>query len=114
MIIEVGEKLHIMYRSLYEKSTRRHFIGSVIAAKDSLCRIEGFVFIYDDKRTEFIRKPELRTTIMDLAGSGYIVNVISSDVELKSVIYRYVQDLGLIATDGKKFSLNINEFGARS
>jgi hypothetical protein len=114
MIIEVGEKLHIMYRSLYENSTRRHFIGSVVATKDTLCRIEGFVFIYDEKKTEFIRKPELRTTIMDLAGSGYIVNVISSNVELESVRYKYVQEIGLIATDGKQFSLNINEFGSKS
>tara|TARA_R110002073_G_scaffold189837_1_gene348700 strand:- start:146 stop:394 length:249 start_codon:yes stop_codon:yes gene_type:complete len=75
MVIEVGGKLHIMYRSLYEKSTRRHFIGSVVAAKDSLCRIEGFVFIYDERKTEFVRKPELRTTIIDLAESGYIVNI---------------------------------------
>ena len=114
MIIEVGEKLHIMYRSLYENSTRRHFIGAVVAAKDSLCRIEGYVFIYDEKKTEFIRKPELRTTIMDLAGSGYIVNVIGANVELESVRYRYDRDAGLIATDGKGFSLNINEFGAKS
>lgn len=114
MIIEAGEKLHIMYRALHKNSSRRHFIGSVAAAKDSLCRINGYVFIYDEKKTEFIRKPELRTTIMDLAGSGYIVNVIAADVELDSVRYRYVMDSGLVATDGKEFSLNINEFGAKS
>lgn len=108
MIIEAGEKLHIMYRSLYVNSIRRHFIGSVVAAQGSLCRIKGFVFIYDEKKTEFIRKPELRTTIMDLAGSGYIVNVIGRDVELENVRYKYVHDAGLIATDGKEFSLNIN------
>jgi hypothetical protein len=51
---------------------------------------------------------------MDLAGSGYIVNVISSNVELESVRYKYVQEIGLIATDGKQFSLNINEFGSKS
>ena len=114
MVIEVGEKLHIMYRSLYEKSTRRHFIGSVVAANDALCRIEGYVFIYDEKKTEFVRKPELRTTIIDLAESGFIVNIISPDVELEVVRYRYAQDVGLIATDDKGFSLNINEFGSKS
>ncbi|WP_053981491.1 hypothetical protein [Marinagarivorans algicola] len=114
MIIAVGEKLHIMYRSLYEKSTRRHFMGEVVFAKDSLCRIEGYVFIYDDKKTEFLKKPELRTTIIDLAESGYIVNVISPNVNLIEVHYKYAQDIGLIATDGKSFSLNINEFGSKS
>jgi hypothetical protein len=114
MIIEINEKLHIMYRSLFENSTRRHFIGTVIAVKDSLCRIEGYVFIYDEKKTEFVRRPELRTTIMDLAGSGYIVNVIASDADLESVQYRYAQGIGTVATDGKNFSLNINEFGVKS
>lgn len=56
MVIEAGEKLHIMYRSLYEKSTSRHFVGEVVAVKDSLCRLRGIVFIYDNKKTEFIRK----------------------------------------------------------
>jgi hypothetical protein len=82
MVIEVGEKLHIMYRSLYEKSTRRHFIGIVVAANGALCRLEGFVFIYDEKKTDFIKKQEVRTTVIDVAESGYIVNVIDADVLL--------------------------------
>lgn len=114
MIIDVGEKLHIMYRSLYEKSTRRHFIGEVVAVKDALCRLEGFVFIYDDKKTEFFKKAELRTTIVDVAESGFIVNVIDPSVVLEQVCYKYVQDIGLVATDNRSFSLNINEFGSKS
>lgn len=114
MVIEVGEKLHIMYRTLYDKSIRRHFIGKVVAAKDALCRLEGFVFIYDDKKTEFVKKPETRTTIIDVAESGFIVNVISPEVVLEEIRYKYVSDVGLIATDNKKFSLNINEFSSKS
>lgn len=114
MVIEVGEKLHIMYRSLYEKSTRRHFIGTVTSAKDALCRIDGYVFIYDDKNTEFTKKPELRSTIINLAESGYVVNLIDKNVALENVHYKYAQNVGLIATDDKGFSLNINEFGSKS
>ncbi len=114
MVIDVGEKLHIVYRSLYEKSTRRHFIGTVVAAKDALCRIEGYVFIYDVRKTEFIKKPELRTTIIDLAESGYVVNVIDNNVMLEDLHYKYAQDIGLVVTDDRGFMLNINEFGAKS
>ncbi len=113
MVVKTGEKLHVMYRSLHEKSTRRHFVGVVIAATNSLCRIEGFVFIYDEKKTEFIRKPECRTTIIDLAESGYIVNIIGADVELEAVRYKHIQGVGLVATDGKSFTLDINEFGGK-
>jgi hypothetical protein len=114
MFIEVGEKFHVMYRSLYEKSTRRHFIGKVTAVKDALCRLEGYVFIYDDKKTEFIKKPEIRTTIIDLAESGYIVNAIVPEVMLDEICYKYAQEVGLIATDMKGFVLNVNEFGSKS
>lgn len=74
-----------MYRSLYEQSTRRHFIGSVLVASGALCRLEGFVFIYDEKKTEFIKKKERRTTVIDVAESGYIVNIIDPNVSLEEV-----------------------------
>jgi hypothetical protein len=114
MMIEKGEKLHVMYRSLFENSIRRHFLGEVLAAEGSVCRLEGFVFVYDKKSTEFIRKPEKRVTIIDVSESGYIVNIIDKKVILENVSYKYARDIGLIATDDKGFSLNINEFGSKS
>lgn len=114
MLIEIGEKVHIMYRALYENSTRRHFLGEVLAAEGSVCRLQGFVFVYDTKSTEFIRKSEKRITIVDLSESGYIANIIDREVTLDDVIYKYSPGVGLIATDNKSFSLNINEFGAKS
>ena len=114
MFIEVGEKLHVVYRSLYDKSTRRHFLGEVFKAEGALCRLAGYWFIYDDKKTEFFKKEELRITIIDVAESGYIVNVVDPDVVLENVQYHYLPNIGLAATDGRDFVLNINEFGFRS
>jgi hypothetical protein len=114
MIVSKGEKLHIMYRSFYEKSSRRHVIGEIVEVQGCVCRLEGFVFVYDDKKTEFVKKPEKRTTIIDVAESGIIVNVIDSSVILEKVRYRYVSEYGLIATDDADFSLDINEFGSKS
>lgn len=114
MFIEISEKFHVMYRSLYEKSTRRHFIGEVLSSQGSVCRMHGFAFIYDVKKTEFVKKPDKRTTIINLAESGYVVNVVDPSVVIENVHYKYSQDIGLIATDDKEFSLDINEFGARS
>jgi hypothetical protein len=113
-MIEKGEKIHIMYRALYENSTRRHFLGEVQAAEGPVCRLEGFVFVYDRKTTEFIRKPEKRITIIDISESGYIANIIDQEVNLDNVTYKYAQGVGLIATDSKGFSLNINEFGSKN
>jgi len=114
MVIEKGEKIHIMYRAIYENSTRRHFLGEVQVAEGSVCRLEGYVFVYDKKTAEFMRKPEKRTTLIDLSESGYISNIIDKEVNLNNVVYKYAKDVGLIATDNIHLSLNINEFGAKS
>jgi len=114
MIVGKGEKIHVMYRALYEKSIRRHFLGEVKLSEGPVCRLEGFVFVYDDKKTEFIRKPEKRVTVIDISDDGFITNIIDPDVIIENVDYKYEPDVGLIATDNKGFSLNINEFGAKS
>ena len=114
MIIEPGEKVHVVYRALYEGSNRRHFLGEVKIADGTVCRIVGNVFVYDPKSTMFVKKRNIRTTIIDLAESGYIVNVIHKDVDLGKMYYKYETGEWLIMTDGKGYTLNINEFGAKS
>ncbi len=114
MIITAGDKVHVIYRALYESSTRRHFIGKVVTAEGTLCRLDGYVFVLDTESGLYKKKPEKRSTIVDLAESGYIVNVIDSKINLAEVTYRYLQNIGMVATDDKDFTLDINEFGAKS
>jgi len=114
MIIEAGEKVHVVYRALYENSHRRHFIGEIIVNEGALCRLQGIAFIYDKKTTMFIRKPETRTTVINLAENGYIVNIIDRNAMIDDIVYKYVPEVGLMATDNKSFSLDINEFGSRN
>jgi hypothetical protein len=114
MIIDKGDKVHIVYRALYEASSRRHFLGEVVANEGALCRIEGYAFVLDRKSETYVRRPEKRTTIVDLAESGYIVNVLDRSVELGSVRYKYEQNVGLVVTDEKSLKLNINEFGSKN
>ena len=114
MIIDKGNKVHVIYRALYDSSTRRHFIGEVVAAEGALCRLEGFVFVLDPESDLYKKKPEKRITIIDLAESGYIVNLINPNVILADVTYRYLEGIGRVATDGKAFTLDINEFGPKS
>lgn len=113
MIIDKNEQIHVMYRALYENSIRRHFLGVVRRVEGALCRAEGYVFIYDKAASTYVRRPGKRTTILDLAESGYIVNVIDDAVNIDEVEYRYVSGSGLTATDNKGFSLNINEYGLK-
>ena len=110
VIIQAGEKLHIIYRALYENSTRRHFLGEVMAVQGAFCRLQGYVFVYDDKSTDFVRKEGKRTTIVNVAESGVITNIIPQATVLEEVGYDYLSGVGLVVTDNKNFQLNINEF----
>lgn len=114
MIIANGDKVHLIYRALYENAIRRHFVGEVAATDGALCRIVGHAYIYDEQEGTYTRRPERRTTIANVAESGYIVNIIGADVDLDKVSYRYIGEVGLVVTDGKDFTLNINEFGPKS
>jgi hypothetical protein len=114
MIIAIGEKLHLTYRALFENSSRRHFLGEVMAVNGAICRLKGYAFVLDPKIGSYTKRPEKRITIVDLSESGYIVNVIDSAIDLSAVNYKYIRDIGLVVTDGKDFEMNINEFGTKS
>lgn len=113
MIVDVGTKLHVIYRALYDSSLRRHFVGVVEAADGSVCRIRGYAFVTNPQTRMFEKRAGQRTTVIDLAESGYITNIIHPDTDIEAVSYRYARDVGLVATDDQAFTLNINEYGTR-
>ena len=78
----------------------------------SIIRLQGNAVLFDTTINQFSIKPETRTTIVDLAESGYIVNVIPENVNFNYLNYVINQNKRLVVTDGKNFSLDINEFGS--
>ncbi len=114
MLFSVDEKMHVIYRALFEGSQRRHFVGTVTAVDGAACRLSGYAYLSDPQTRMFERKPDLRETVVDTAHPGYITNIIHPDTDIESVQYRYVREVGLVCTDGKVFELNINEYGAKS
>lgn len=109
-VVGIGDKLHIMSRRFFEEDLRRHFIGEVTGASDSLIEVRGYTFIFQTGVNEYRRLPEERTRIFSLGESGYVVNKIPKNVEVGSVVYRVI-DKHLVVSDGGSFSLPINEFG---
>lgn len=59
-IVTPGEKLHVISRQLFERDVRRHFVGEVMAVADSLVRLQGYVFVYEPARGQYLRRPEFR------------------------------------------------------
>ena len=113
MLIGKGEKIHVVYRRIYEGAATRHFIGEVLEAEGPVVRAEGHVYVLDSFENRYKRKPEKRTTLLNLAESGYVVNLIPADVDLSKLVYRPNDQKYMVVTDGAGFSLDINEFGAR-
>lgn len=113
MLIEPGEKIHVIMRRTFESQVRRHIAGEVVAASGAEVRVTGYVFVYDERSAQYVRKNTRRTTILDLGSSGYIVNIIPQTIDLDTVRYETIDRSELFFTDGKDYRLNINEFGVR-
>lgn len=112
MLLETSEKVHVVVRRAFEADLRRHFIGEIKVANDSIARIEGYFMVFDKSKNAFLKKPSIRVTIMDLSSSGYWVTIIPKNVNLVDLKYVYDSNNKLTLTDGKSFELDINEFGA--
>ena len=108
MIIEPGEKIHLVERRFFSEDMHRHFIGEVRAVTDNALRITGFVWVYNSQKNVFVRRPEKRERLLPL-GDRLIINILPKDVAVDDVIYD--EDLaGMFITDGKKFRLDLSEF----
>jgi len=111
-LIEYGEKLHIVTRRRYETDMSNHFVGILRASVNSIIRVHGYAFVFDDEKKEYFRHPELRTRIFGLDKADFIVNLIHPETELDEVVYE-VKDDRLFATDNRRFSLDITEYSLR-
>lgn len=110
MLVDIGEKVHVIERRLFEGDVRRHFFGVVERAEDEAMRVTGYVYVYDPGSTTYIRSEAQRTRVIPLASSGFVINVAPLDADIESI--RYVERDGrLIVTDGAGFTMDINEFG---
>ncbi len=109
--LEIGTKVHVITRRLFEEDLRRHFVGSITGGSGNYHEVQGYAFIFQPGKNEWQRRPELRTRIFSLSSSGLIVNVIPDDIDTAALVYA-VAGNRLVLTDNARFSLDINEFGA--
>ncbi len=111
MIIRKGEKVHVVTRRNFPDELRRHFAGEVEELDGSVVRVKGYAFVFDPAIAQFKKLRSERTSIFNLAESGYLVNIIHPDVDIQNLDYCLDGDKKLVLTDGKNFSVSVNEFG---
>ena len=109
MILEVGEKVHIIERRYFPDDVRRHFVGEIIKCTESAIRVRGYAWVFDNLAGEFFRKPDKRERIIPLV-ERLTINAIPKEVRVEEIEYTRSRDKGLVVTDGKRFNLNITEF----
>jgi hypothetical protein len=112
-VLEIGDKVHIITRRLFDGDIRRHFAGEVTGISGELQEVRGYTFVFNTGANEYKKRPELRTRLFSLGQADFIVNKIPREVAVKSLDYRFI-DKRLVITDGHGFSLDINEFGPAS
>lgn len=111
MLLDIGEKIHVIERRMFDSDVRRHFIGTVERVDDAALRASGYVFVYDSGPSAYVRSRQPRTRIFPLGNVGFVINVVPPDTNVDEV--RYVEQEGrLMVTDGGAFTLDINEFGS--
>lgn len=113
MTLAKGEKVHVMTRRKFEGDLRRHFVGEVEEATESVVRLKGFAFIFDEATNEFVRREEQRVRVLPLLDAGLIINVIPRETDLNELRYLTDERNRRVITDGKSFIMNVSEFGAR-
>ncbi len=111
MILEPGEKVHVIVRRYFETDLRRHFIGEVVAAGECVAKVKGYAVVYDQGEGRYAVKPDVRVRILSLTDARNIINIIPRDTRIENAKYVFSADKRLIVTDGESFSLDINEFG---
>src|SRR5690348_11039759 len=107
MILQVGEKVLVIHRQLFERDAKRHFIGTVQQCEGSLARVTGYLFALEATSNEFVKRPSLRTRIIAMGDAAVIVNVLPDNVRIENVAYSHESGGDTLVTDGGEWRLDL-------
>lgn len=108
MILQKGEKVHVIHRRLFEKEARRHFVGIVEDYEGGVARVVGYVYTVDRSKFTFVRRPEKRTRIISLVSGNSFVNVLPDSVVIEKIVYKQ-EKKAVRVTDGSSWYLDLSE-----
>lgn len=109
MILQKGEKIHVIHRRHYEKDHHRHFIGVVEDYDQGVARATGHVYTVDPVRFSFVRRAEPRTRLISIVSGDVLVNIIPEKVVLDKIVYKQERK-AVRVTDGSDWHLDLSEY----
>lgn len=110
MVVNPGDKIHVIIRRTFEEDLRRHFVGEVMEADHNVVKVEGYAIVYDSSKNRYEKKSHRRQRIVSLVDSNNLINFLPDDVDVDTLVYIH-KDGKFYFTDDKTFWLDINEFG---
>lgn len=111
MLIEVGEKVHVITRRMFEKDIRRHFAGQVTGVEGSTIRVQGYSFAFNPGTNEFMKRVNTRVRLFTPDGGMNIITVLPESVSLEKLDYEFTDERKLVITDGT-FSMDVQDVSA--
>ena len=112
MILNKGEKIHVIHRRHFDKDPHRHFLGIVDDYENGLARVSGHIFTVDFVKFNFFRRPEPRTRILALHSGDLLINILPASVDLDKVHYK-TEDRSVRVTDGSDWFMDISDLAWR-
>jgi hypothetical protein len=112
MILEKGEKVHVIHRRHFDKDPHRHFLGVVDAYENGIARVTGHMFSVDPIKFSYFRRPEVRTRLIALNSGDVLLNIVPPSVDLEKVVYKHERK-AVRVTDENGWNLEISDFAWR-
>lgn len=109
MILQPGEKIHVIHRRLLEKEPHRHFLGVVEDYQGGVARVAGHVWTVDRVKFAFVKRPERRTRLISVTSGDLLVNILPPSVNLDKIVYKQ-EKKSVRVTDGSDWFLDLSEF----
>jgi hypothetical protein len=109
MILQQGEKIHVIHRRHFEKDHHRHFVGMVDAYDAGVARVSGHVYTVDPVKLVYVKRQDRRTRIISLISGDLLVNILPASVDLENITYKHEKN-AVRVTDGSDWHLDISEF----
>jgi hypothetical protein len=110
MVLEPGEKIHVIIRRAFREDIIRHFIGEVRDVTQAVVRAEGYVFLRDTDTNLFARKQDTQVRVLSLVNDANIITVLPATTCLEKLTYRFSEKKRMVLTDGESFTMDFNEF----
>ena len=107
MVLEPGEKIHVIHRQFYGDDARRHFVGEVVAFDGVLARVDGYLFAMDRPTNQFMKRDNPRTRIISMDSDSILVNVLPREAKIEAITYNYRGPGDIVVTDGSDWHLDI-------